>query len=209
MQKEKIRVYVLARELNVDTKILLDMCKAAGYDVKNQLSNLEPEQRDAIVEVLKAGSQKAPSAAAPAKPVLPTPLPDQRNVRNLDTRPTTRPARPVDEPAPQEPPAPAPVEAVEPIASVPAADNPIAATIATPAQSKPASLPNVPTSRMLNLNRPNQARPTPPAPTPTPTEPPVADKPTPVVCGAGRGRQVNLMVFSKGDSLCLFFFGLH
>ena len=49
LQTEKIRVYVLARELNVDTKILLDMCKQAGYDVKNQLSNLEPEHRDAIV----------------------------------------------------------------------------------------------------------------------------------------------------------------
>src|SRR5205085_11576521 len=94
LQKEKIRVYVLARELNVDTKVLLDMCKQAGYDVKNQLSNLEPEQRDAIEAMLKAGSQKPAAGGAPSKPVLPSPLPDQRLVRNLDTRPTrtSRPA---------------------------------------------------------------------------------------------------------------------
>ena len=90
MQKEKIRVYVLARELNVDTKVLLDMCKQAGYDVKNQLSNLEPEQRDAIESLLKAGSQKPAGGAPPSKPVLPSPLPDQRSIRNLDTRPTRR-----------------------------------------------------------------------------------------------------------------------
>src|SRR6185436_8917378 len=99
LQKEKIRVYVLARELNVDTKILLDMCKQAGYDVKNQLSNLEPEQRDAIEALLKAGSQKPAAGAPPAKPVLPSPLPDQRSVRNLDTRPT-RTSRSTEEPAP-------------------------------------------------------------------------------------------------------------
>ena len=41
-QKEKIRVYVLARELNIDTKDLLELCKRHGLDVRNQLSSLEP-----------------------------------------------------------------------------------------------------------------------------------------------------------------------
>ncbi len=58
MQKEKIRVYQLARELNLDTKVLLDLCKQAGYDVKNQLSNLEPEQRDSVVKLIKSGGSK-------------------------------------------------------------------------------------------------------------------------------------------------------
>ena len=59
MQKEKIRVYVLARELNVESKDLLDLCKQAGFDVKNQLSNLEPEQREALEQTVKRGPQAA------------------------------------------------------------------------------------------------------------------------------------------------------
>src|SRR5436305_12115584 len=82
LTKEKIRVYVLARELDVDTKVLLDLCKQAGFDVKNQLSNLEPEQRDALEKLLKSGATKpAAGAGAPAKPVLPSVLPEQRSIR--------------------------------------------------------------------------------------------------------------------------------
>ena len=62
--QEKVRVYALARELNIESKDLLDMCKKAGFDVKNQLSSLEPEQRDAVVEMIKKASHKP--AAAPA-----------------------------------------------------------------------------------------------------------------------------------------------
>jgi len=37
-----MRVYVLAKELKVESKLLLDICKELGYDhVKNQLSGLE------------------------------------------------------------------------------------------------------------------------------------------------------------------------
>ena len=50
MQKEKVRVYALARELNMESKDLLDVCRSAGLDVKNQLSGIEPEQRDMIVQ---------------------------------------------------------------------------------------------------------------------------------------------------------------
>ena len=59
LQNEKVRVYQLARELNVDTKILLDLCKQAGFDVKNQLSNLETEQRDALLQMVKRGPEVA------------------------------------------------------------------------------------------------------------------------------------------------------
>ena len=44
LQKERVRVYALARELDVESKDLLDLCKQAGFDVKNQLSNLEADQ---------------------------------------------------------------------------------------------------------------------------------------------------------------------
>ncbi|MEI7686788.1 MAG: translation initiation factor IF-2 N-terminal domain-containing protein, partial [Planctomycetota bacterium] len=139
MQKEKIRVYVLARELNVDTKVLLDMCKQAGYDVKNQLSNLEPEQRDAIEAVLKAGSQKPAHVAAPVKPVISAPLPDQRNVRNLDTRPRSPSAVPEPPPVAPSPAAVTPQPATpEPVAPAPTpVEAPIAAQVAPPAPVAP------------------------------------------------------------------------
>jgi len=39
LQKDKVRIYQLARDLNVDTKELIDLCRQAGFDVKNQLSS--------------------------------------------------------------------------------------------------------------------------------------------------------------------------
>ena len=46
MQKEKVRIYALARELDMESKDLLDLCRQHGIDVRNQLSSVEPEQRD-------------------------------------------------------------------------------------------------------------------------------------------------------------------
>ncbi len=54
--QEKTRVYALARELNVESKDLVDMCRQAGIDIKNQLSSLDPDQRDAVVLLVKKGS---------------------------------------------------------------------------------------------------------------------------------------------------------
>jgi translation initiation factor IF-2 len=197
LQKEKIRVYQLARELNLDTKVLLDLCKQAGYDVKNQLSNLEPEQRDSIEKMIKAGAQKsAGAAAAPAKPVLPSVLPEQRSIRNLDPR-TVRPAvapRSGEESAPPvEEPAAAVVEpASAPQPTAPAAPvaphAPAATTEITvpPPQPKPTLLPprpvmpNLGTGRMPTLgNRPQVRPPVPPRHVPTSRPPVPPGTPTP------------------------------
>ena len=71
--QEKTRVYALARELNVESKDLLDLCRQAGFDVKNQLSSLDPDQRDTVLVMLKKGP--APAANQPAPPkVAPTPV---------------------------------------------------------------------------------------------------------------------------------------
>ncbi len=92
--QEKVRVYALARELNIESKDLLELCRKAGFDVKNQLSNLEPEQRDAVVEMFKKGSHKQPAASAPAKPVTPSLLDlGGKSVPTLTSR-----ARPKEEP---------------------------------------------------------------------------------------------------------------
>lgn len=56
MQTEKIRVYVLARELNVQPSDILALCGRLGIDVKNQLSPLDAEQCVKIEEAVRGGS---------------------------------------------------------------------------------------------------------------------------------------------------------
>ena len=113
MQREKVRIYALAKELNVESKDLLDLCRQAGFDVKNQLSVLDPEQRDAVEVMIRKGGGVA--VAAPPKPVvsaiptIPTPVPvlPSRTVRREAelARPAAAPVTPVPEPHTKLPPA--------------------------------------------------------------------------------------------------------
>jgi translation initiation factor IF-2 len=88
LQKEKVRVYALARELNIESKDLLDLCRQAGFDVKNQLSSLDPDQRDLVEQIVRRGGGVAlappPKTAAPVIPTMPTPVP------TLASRPARR-----------------------------------------------------------------------------------------------------------------------
>ena len=44
-KEKKVRVFDLAKELNLESKVLLDYCKELGFTgVSNQLSGLAPEQ---------------------------------------------------------------------------------------------------------------------------------------------------------------------
>ncbi|MCS6850030.1 MAG: translation initiation factor IF-2 N-terminal domain-containing protein, partial [Gemmataceae bacterium] len=98
MQKEKVRVYALAKELNLESKDLLDLCREAGFEVKNQLSSLDPEQRDVIVAMVKRGKKPA-APSVPQAPVNPAAIDLSKRVRVLDARPRrvepAEPARPV------------------------------------------------------------------------------------------------------------------
>jgi translation initiation factor IF-2 len=83
LQKEKVRVYILARELNMDTTDLLRLCKQAGFDVKNQLSSLDPDQQVKLEEMVKKGT-KASAVAAPVKPPVIKPVtPEEKPVPQL------------------------------------------------------------------------------------------------------------------------------
>ncbi len=53
--QEKVPLYVLARDLDMDARDLLEICRQAGIDVKNQLSRLSPEARATIVELVRRG----------------------------------------------------------------------------------------------------------------------------------------------------------
>jgi translation initiation factor IF-2 len=86
--KERVRVYALARELDVESKDLLDLCKQAGFDVKNQLSNLEPEQVATLKDLIKRGPKSAPAAPTPHKSLTPVMLPEVgKAMPNLTSRP--------------------------------------------------------------------------------------------------------------------------
>ena len=61
----KIRVYELARELGQDNKTLEKTIRGLGFDIKNYMSTLTPEQAQVVRQKLGKGS--AP-AAAPARP---------------------------------------------------------------------------------------------------------------------------------------------
>jgi translation initiation factor IF-2 len=89
LQKEKVRVYLLARELNVDTKELLDLCRQAGFDVKNQLSSLEPDQRDMVEQLIKKGGSVALASAPAPKPVV-SHIQPSMPVPDLGRRPAAR-----------------------------------------------------------------------------------------------------------------------
>src|SRR5437868_12177945 len=126
----------------MESKDLLDLCRQHGLDVKNQLSNLEPEQVQAIHDLVRKGGGVAVAAA-------PAPKTPQRTA-NLDSKVRTlhapKTARPTLDTASAEPPAPETPAAVE---------APAAATL-------PPSAPAVPPI----------AAPAKPAAAPTPVEPP-------------------------------------
>src|SRR5262249_18111545 len=86
----------------MQSKDLLDMCRAHGIDVKNQLSSIEPEMRDQIEALVKRGGGSTATAAKPAAPVLPQ---AHKPIRQLDSG-----RRPVEShrPAPPAPKAPTP-----------------------------------------------------------------------------------------------------
>ncbi len=106
MQREKVRVYSLARELNVESKDLLDLCHQAGIDVKNQLSSLDPEQRDLVEQMLKRGGAGGGTAVAapPAPAKAPTVVSLSRAVPVLPTGAGHRKAEAASVQAPAPPP---------------------------------------------------------------------------------------------------------
>ncbi len=98
MQKEKVRIFALARELGIESKDLLNLCRQNGIDVKNQLSTIEPEVRDQVVQLVqKQGSKTAPPPTPRVVPPLVTP---KERVRILDDKPKVPPMlRPTPKPA--------------------------------------------------------------------------------------------------------------
>src|SRR5689334_5163482 len=131
--------------LNIESKALLDICQELGYDVKNQLSGLDPDQREAIEQRVKRGHGGGTATlVAPAKPVAPPVL--EKKIKVLDQR-----VRPPQQGRPISPAPPA-----QPVPPAPAAEKP-----APPAPAAVAPPPPV-------TEAPPAAQPTPPAAAPKP-----------------------------------------
>jgi hypothetical protein len=72
----------------MESKDLVALCRQNGIDVKSQLSTIEPEVRDQVVQLVqkKSGSPSVPPRAVP--PTLPA---TERKVPVLDTKPRPAP----------------------------------------------------------------------------------------------------------------------
>src|SRR5580658_3769107 len=94
---KKVRVFALAKELNLESKVLVDICKELGFPgVTSQLNGLEPDQVDTLKERIKKGLKPAPSAPAsglaptPQKTIIPPPSQLVTKVQTLQ-KPQSRP----------------------------------------------------------------------------------------------------------------------
>lgn len=88
---KKVRVFALAKELNVDSKVLVDLCKELGFaGITSQLNGLETAQAESLRARVKKGpkvSAPAASGPAPTKPSIPPVAKDNR----IQTLPKAKP----------------------------------------------------------------------------------------------------------------------
>ena len=183
-----MRIYVLARELNLESKDLIELAQKAGYEVKNQLSSLDADQRDAIEALVKQKTTgKGPSAPAGAPKML---VPAQaKPVPTLSTPPRQAPPpRHAEPPRPEPAPEPVPVPVEEPV---------YAAAAVAPAVTAPVVAPSVPDVPPAPADAPAAvvaAAPAAPVATPAaPTSSPsaVPSMPTRLTADLGKVRNLN------------------
>src|SRR5262245_32876545 len=134
-----MRIYQLAKTLNVESKDLLDYCKELGYDIKNQLSSLDHDQTEALTQRVKQGNKVVAAPAAPVTPVIPTVT--SSKVQTIRAPKPAAPRTAAPEPTAAEPPPPEPT--VAPVAPPAAAVTPPAVTPTTPPAPRPSTPPTI------------------------------------------------------------------
>lgn len=101
-KETKVRIYQLAKDLDVETSVLVDICHDAGFDkVRSQLSSVDTDQIEIIKKALKARSAPPPSTPTPGPPpVLKQPMTARPPVLGGTKVPTISPVKsaPVEEP---------------------------------------------------------------------------------------------------------------
>jgi translation initiation factor IF-2 len=190
--KEKpIRVFELAKELNLESKTLIDYCQELGFaEVKNQLKGLTPEQADALKDRAKKGP-KTSAAPITTKPVsMPPPGKIEQKITTLpkatkkandapavDSEPATDVAHAASDHTTPAPVAHVPV--VEP--TLPPVSVAVAPTIVPPVvvppvapPASPSKLPTLTGGKIQTLSKPPAPKPTPKPSAIAPTAQPLA-----------------------------------
>lgn len=90
----KIRIFALAKELDMDSKLLIDFCAKAGITIKNSaLASISPEERDRVLALIHA-DEGGPStavqedSAAPSREYVPEVAGKVRQIRTMTSRPS-------------------------------------------------------------------------------------------------------------------------
>lgn len=97
----KIRIFALAKELGMDSKVLIDECNQAGVKLKNSaLASITPEERDIVISYLKNKDEPSEGTAEAPDPSSLTPQREPQKMRTIKamtsrgqgSRSTSRPA---------------------------------------------------------------------------------------------------------------------
>jgi translation initiation factor IF-2 len=136
MATGKVRIFELAKELNMTSKDLIALFERLGLEAKNQLSVVEPKVADLLRAQLKSAAKPAAKAAPAARAAAPkAPAPAAPPAET----PVATVAPPAPEPEPVASPTPAPPVRRAPAAAVAAAPPPVEpVVVAEPAPAAPA-----------------------------------------------------------------------
>ncbi len=63
MSKDKVRLYQLARDLDVESKELLEKLQSIGCDVRNHMSTIDDETRKIAIEMVQGRRPSAGNVA--------------------------------------------------------------------------------------------------------------------------------------------------
>ncbi|MBS0202244.1 MAG: translation initiation factor IF-2 [Planctomycetes bacterium] len=68
----KIRIFALAKELDIDSKLLIDYCSKAGITIKNSaLASISPEERDRVMDIIRSSGAPAAATSVATAPTVP------------------------------------------------------------------------------------------------------------------------------------------
>ena len=187
----KIRIFALARDLGLDSKVLIDLCEEAGVPLRNALATISEEERDQVVAYIrKKGAAPAAEQAPEITPVrdqapvgrkVPVigtpPKGTQRTAQELSEQEELPPQLEVTPPQPEivdrqtQPETPEVVAETAPayLTPVAAPEVPAAVTPQAPPAEEPAATPGQPSAEVA------------PAPAPVAIAAPEVPAPTPVV----------------------------
>ncbi len=81
----KIRLFALAKELGIDSKVLIEHCNSAGIKVKNSpLASISPEERDLVLGHLKNAGTSVATLPLPSEESQMTPFARDTGARSAE-----------------------------------------------------------------------------------------------------------------------------